>query len=84
MARARPVKPEALEAYHRGKYLFHHRSPGSLHKAIESFESAIRLDPDFAPARGRTRRDCRAHCGLKWAAEGPTNEIRRRRLPHAA
>jgi TolB-like protein/DNA-binding winged helix-turn-helix (wHTH) protein/Tfp pilus assembly protein PilF len=50
LGRARAVNPEAYEAYLRGRYLFHGYSPPSLRKAIESLETAVRIDPGFAQA----------------------------------
>lgn len=42
---AHPVDREAYEAYLRGKFFFHSYTPDGLHKAINSFEAAIRKDP---------------------------------------
>jgi TolB-like protein/Tfp pilus assembly protein PilF len=56
LARARPVNPEAHEAYLRGMYLFHGYTPERLQKAIESLQTAVEKDPDFA---------------LAWAALSP-------------
>ena len=41
---------EAYHLYLRGRYEWAHRYQGGLMKAIEAFEHAIRLDPDYAPA----------------------------------
>ena len=49
-ARARPVNPEAHEAYLKGRYYFSGQSEERVNKAIEQFEQAIKLDPNFAPA----------------------------------
>jgi TolB-like protein/DNA-binding winged helix-turn-helix (wHTH) protein/Flp pilus assembly protein TadD len=48
-AGARPVNPEAYEAYLRGRYYFD-RWPDQLDKAVESFQRAIEKDPNYAPA----------------------------------
>jgi TolB-like protein/DNA-binding winged helix-turn-helix (wHTH) protein/Flp pilus assembly protein TadD len=48
-ASARPVNPEAYEAYLRGRYYFD-RWPEQLDKAVESFQRAIGKDPQYAPA----------------------------------
>jgi TolB-like protein/Tfp pilus assembly protein PilF len=46
LTRARPIKPEAHEAYLKGtSYL----SGGLLKEGTESFQQAIKLDPDYAP-----------------------------------
>ncbi len=47
LARARPIRPDAHDAYLRGIQYF---SQGSLDKGKEFFERAIQLDPDYAPA----------------------------------
>ena len=47
---ARPVDPEAYEAYLRGRYFFYSYTPERLQKASESFETAVGKDPDFALA----------------------------------
>ena len=47
---ARPVNPEAYDAYLKGRYFFNRPSDENLSKAITHFEGAIRLDPNFAPA----------------------------------
>jgi len=40
----------AYEAYLKGRYQWHKRTPESLALAIELFEQANRLDPNYAPA----------------------------------
>ena len=50
LASARPVDPEAYEAYLRGRYFFYSYTPERLQKAIESFQTAVEKDPDFALA----------------------------------
>ncbi len=42
--------PAAYKAYLRGRFHWNQFTPESLAKAIESFETAIRLDPDYALA----------------------------------
>jgi DNA-binding winged helix-turn-helix (wHTH) protein/TolB-like protein/Flp pilus assembly protein TadD len=41
---------EAYQAYMRGRYLWNKRSEESLNKAIEYFEQAVALDPNYALA----------------------------------
>jgi TolB-like protein/Tfp pilus assembly protein PilF len=41
---------EAYEAYLRGRYFWNQRSPEGLRKAIEQFQAAVRLDPEYAAA----------------------------------
>jgi len=47
---ARPVNPEAHEAYLRGRFLWNQRTESQLHKAKEYFEQAIAKDPGYAAA----------------------------------
>jgi len=47
---ARAVNPEAHEDYLRGRYYESGWSPENLNKAIEQFNRAIKLDPNFALA----------------------------------
>lgn len=47
-ANARPVNPQALEAYLKGRYFLSEISGERIKKAIEQFELAIKLDPNFA------------------------------------
>jgi eukaryotic-like serine/threonine-protein kinase len=44
------VKPEAHEAYLLGRYQYWKTSEASYRRAIVSFDRAIALEPDFAPA----------------------------------
>jgi TolB-like protein/DNA-binding winged helix-turn-helix (wHTH) protein/tetratricopeptide (TPR) repeat protein len=46
----RAVDPSAYEAYLRGRLMWNRRTEEDTKKALEYFEQAIRLDPDFAPA----------------------------------
>ncbi len=50
LARARPVHPQAYEAYLRGRHLWNQRSPESLRKSIEYYEQALQADPSYALA----------------------------------
>jgi eukaryotic-like serine/threonine-protein kinase len=50
LTRAASVKPEAYDAYLKGRYFFNRPSDENLSKAIARFEEAIKLDPNFAPA----------------------------------
>jgi TolB-like protein/DNA-binding winged helix-turn-helix (wHTH) protein/Flp pilus assembly protein TadD len=40
----------AYRAYLKGRYLWNQRTPDAMHKAVEQFEQAIRLDQNFALA----------------------------------
>jgi TolB-like protein/DNA-binding winged helix-turn-helix (wHTH) protein/Tfp pilus assembly protein PilF len=50
LADARPVTPEAHEAYLRGRFLWNQRTEDQLFKAKEYFEQAIGKDPGYAAA----------------------------------
>jgi TolB-like protein/Tfp pilus assembly protein PilF len=50
LASARPVDPAAHEAYLLGRYHFWKLNEEDLRRAIEYFEQAIRLAPDYAAA----------------------------------
>lgn len=47
---ARPVNPEAYDAYIRGRYLWNRRNVAGFEKAISYFNQAIEKDPNFALA----------------------------------
>jgi TolB-like protein/DNA-binding winged helix-turn-helix (wHTH) protein len=47
---ARPVNPEAHEAYLRGRFLWNQRTESQLQKAKDYFEQAIAKDPGYAAA----------------------------------
>jgi TolB-like protein/Tfp pilus assembly protein PilF/predicted Ser/Thr protein kinase len=50
LARARPINPDAYNAYLLGNYHSSKRSPAALAKGIEYFQEAIRIDPNYAQA----------------------------------
>jgi serine/threonine-protein kinase len=50
LARARQVNPAAYEAYLMGQSRVRRLTPGDLTRALEYFETAVKLDPDFALA----------------------------------
>ncbi len=52
LASARPVNPEAHEAYLKGQFFFNKLTKADLRKAIEYAQQAIKIDPDYAPAYG--------------------------------
>src|SRR3954464_15744252 len=49
-ARAIPRSPESYGQYLLGRHVFYRWSPETLPRALEYFERAIALDPDYAPA----------------------------------
>jgi TolB-like protein/Flp pilus assembly protein TadD len=50
LANARPVNPDAHEAYLKGRYYWNLRTEGGLKKGIEYFQQAIEKDPGYALA----------------------------------
>jgi eukaryotic-like serine/threonine-protein kinase len=50
LSSARPVKPEAFEAYLRGLYSLNKRTSDDLHNAIDSFQKAVDIEPTYALA----------------------------------
>jgi serine/threonine protein kinase/Flp pilus assembly protein TadD len=50
LSRARPVNPEALDAYLKGRYEWWRWRPENYRKALEYFRQAIAIDPSYAPA----------------------------------
>jgi len=50
LASARPINPDAHDAYLLGNYHASKRNPASLAKGIEYFQQAIRVDPTYAEA----------------------------------
>ncbi len=50
LARVRPIDPDALDAYLKGRYLWNERRPASLLRAIGMFQQALHVDPTFALA----------------------------------
>jgi TolB-like protein/tetratricopeptide (TPR) repeat protein len=49
-ARARPINPDAYNAYLLGSYHADKRNRAAMDKAIEYFQEAIRIDPSYAKA----------------------------------
>jgi TolB-like protein/Tfp pilus assembly protein PilF/predicted Ser/Thr protein kinase len=52
LASARPINPEAHEAYLKGKFFLYKYTDADLQKATEYAQQAIQIDPDYAPAYG--------------------------------
>jgi TolB-like protein/DNA-binding winged helix-turn-helix (wHTH) protein/Tfp pilus assembly protein PilF len=50
LEKSQPVKPEAYEAYLKGRYFWNKRTSEGLKKAIEYFSQAIETDPTYAEA----------------------------------
>lgn len=50
LASARPVNPEAYQAYLKGRYFWNKRTADGFKKGTEYFQQAIERDPHYAPA----------------------------------
>jgi serine/threonine-protein kinase len=50
LARSRAVKPEAYEAYLKGRYFWHRLTPEALRKSISYLSQAVQIDPKYAAA----------------------------------
>ena len=70
LAAARPVNPAAYEAYLRGKVLWDRLTPENVETAVQYFEKALELDPDWALA----------HVGIVriWAARVASMQVSNR------
>jgi eukaryotic-like serine/threonine-protein kinase len=49
-ATVRAVDPDVYEAYLKGRFYWNQRTAASLRTAVEYFETALKLDPTYAPA----------------------------------
>jgi len=63
LASARPVNPEAYQAYLKGRYAWNKYTEEGFRQALALFERAIEIDPTYAPA----------HAGLGDAWYGLSN-----------
>ena len=50
LAAAKPVRPEALEAYLKGRHFWNLRTKSALEQAVAQFQRAVSLDSSYAPA----------------------------------
>jgi serine/threonine protein kinase/Flp pilus assembly protein TadD len=50
LSRARPVNPQAHDAYLKGRYEWYRWRPENYRKALDYFRQAIAIDPSYAPA----------------------------------
>lgn len=50
LASAHRVNPDAYQSYLRGLYFWNKLTPESVHLAVDSFQTAIAKDPEYAPA----------------------------------
>lgn len=50
LARRQPHNPEAYDAYLRGRYFWNHFTSATTRRAIECYQRAVELDPEYALA----------------------------------
>ena len=50
LARSRPIHPEAMEAYLKGRHHLNRRTPQDVRRSVDYFEEALRVDPASAEA----------------------------------
>jgi TolB-like protein/Tfp pilus assembly protein PilF len=73
----RAVDPDVYEAFLKGRYHWNRRTNESLAQAIDQFETAIRLDPTFAPAYAALA-DCYNQLGTVMVGGGSPQQWRPR------
>jgi TolB-like protein/DNA-binding winged helix-turn-helix (wHTH) protein/Flp pilus assembly protein TadD len=76
LGNARPVDPEAFEAYLKGRFFWNKRNKEAINKSIEYFNEAIRLDPGYAAAYSGladayTITGCGVPAGMSITEAGP-------------
>src|SRR3989441_5195906 len=73
---ARPTRnPEAFERFLRGNYYLTQRTPSSVARAIEEYQAAVKLDPEFTSALARMARGYAAFLGaFPWDYGGAPPE----------
>ena len=79
-AEARPVEPEAYEAYLKGRYHLNRRSPQAFPRAVQCFRNAMAKDPTYAAAYAGLA-DCQSVLGW-WEISHPTRAAVWRRAWH--
>src|SRR5215471_16271401 len=50
LQRGRRVEPAAYDAYLKARYQLHAMVPAEIQKSVENFDSAVQVDPTYAPA----------------------------------
>ena len=78
LSEARPVDPDAYEAYLKGRYYWNKRSGDSLSKGAECFRQAIERDPNYAAAYAGLA-DCASSAGW-FGFLSPDDAFRKGRL----
>lgn len=74
---ARAVDPEVYEAYLKGRYHWNQRTEESLREAVAEFQTALTLDPTYAPAYAALA-DCYNLLGTVMVGGGSTQQWRPR------
>lgn len=75
LTRVRAVDPDVYEAYLKGRYYWSQRTSESLRTAIAHYETAVRLDPTYAPAYAALA-DCYNQLGTQMVGSGSPREWR--------
>lgn len=71
---ARPVNPEAHDAYLKGRFFWNQRTEPDLKKALDSFQQAIAKDPNYASAYAGLA-DTYFYLGYAWGHMPPTEAM---------
>jgi serine/threonine-protein kinase len=75
LSQVRSVDPGVYEAYLKGRYHFNQRTAESLHAAIAHYQTALRLDPTYAPVYAALA-DCYNQLGTQMVGGGSPREWR--------
>jgi TolB-like protein/DNA-binding winged helix-turn-helix (wHTH) protein/Flp pilus assembly protein TadD len=70
LAETTRVHPKVYEAYLKGRYFWNQRSEPDMRKAIEQFEEALRLDPEYAPAHAGLADSYALYGSYGWMLDG--------------
>ena len=69
LSSVRAVRPDVQEAYLKGRYEWNARTEASLRRAIDHYQSAVRMDPTYAPANAGLA-DCYNQLGTVMVGSG--------------
>jgi tetratricopeptide (TPR) repeat protein/TolB-like protein len=75
LSAVRAVRPDVYEAYLKGRYEWNRRTEPSLRRAIDYYQSAIRMDPTYAPAEAALA-DCYNQLGTVMVGTGSPSQFR--------
>jgi tetratricopeptide (TPR) repeat protein/TolB-like protein len=75
LSAVRAVPPDVQEAYLKGRYEWNLRTEASLRRAIDYYQSAVRMDPTYAPANAGLA-DCYNQLGTVMVGTGSPAEFR--------